>query len=60
MRIKKERLVVPGQGAGKRLGVGAQILRDQGARKLRLLSQPVPYRNIAGFELEATEFVPPA
>ncbi len=40
--------------------MGAQILRDQGARKLWLLSQPVPYRNIAGFELEATEFVPPA
>ncbi|MBB1630391.1 hypothetical protein A9975_05885 [Cupriavidus sp. UME77] len=60
MRIKKERLVVPSQGAGKRLGVGAQILRDLGARKLRLLSQPVTYRNIAGFELEVTEFVPPA
>ncbi|WP_370563984.1 hypothetical protein [Cupriavidus sp. UME77] len=51
---------MPSQGAGKRLGVGAQILRDLGARKLRLLSQPVTYRNIAGFELEVTEFVPPA
>ncbi|MGT2490200.1 hypothetical protein ACU4GD_05820 [Cupriavidus basilensis] len=43
--------------AQRALGVGAQILRDQGARKLRLLSQPVPYRNIAGFELEVAEFV---
>ncbi|WP_455288665.1 3,4-dihydroxy-2-butanone-4-phosphate synthase [Cupriavidus necator] len=42
------------------LGVGAQILRDVGARKLRLLSHPVPYRAVAGFELEVTEFVPPA
>ncbi|KJK20887.1 3,4-dihydroxy-2-butanone 4-phosphate synthase [Burkholderiaceae bacterium 16] len=50
----------PPSFAQRALGVGAQILRDQGARMLRLLSQPVPYRNIAGFELEVTEFVPPA
>ncbi|MGO4156256.1 3,4-dihydroxy-2-butanone-4-phosphate synthase [Cupriavidus sp. YAF13] len=45
--------------AQRALGVGAQILRDLGVRKLRLLGVPVPYRNIAGFELEVTGFVPP-
>lgn len=45
--------------AQRALGVGAQILRDLGARKLRMLGVPVPYRNIAGFELEVTGFVPP-
>jgi 3,4-dihydroxy 2-butanone 4-phosphate synthase/GTP cyclohydrolase II len=61
-----ERLSAPGPAAPtppvfeqRTLGVGAQILRDVGARKLRLLSQPVPYRTITGFELEVTEFVSP-
>lgn len=45
--------------AQRALGVGAQILRDVGARKLRLLSTPVAYRNIAGFDLEVAEFLPP-
>ncbi|SOY71348.1 3,4-dihydroxy-2-butanone-4-phosphate synthase [Cupriavidus taiwanensis] len=45
--------------AQRALGVGAQILRDVGAHKLRLLSHPVPYRAVTGFDLEVTEFVPP-
>lgn len=49
----------PPSFAQRALGVGAQILRDVGGRKLRLLSQPVAYRNIAGFDLEVAEFVPP-
>lgn len=40
------------------LGVGAQILRDQGVRKMRLMSFPVPYKAVSGFELEVAEFVP--
>jgi 3,4-dihydroxy 2-butanone 4-phosphate synthase / GTP cyclohydrolase II len=39
-------------------GVGARILRDLGTRRLRVMSQPVPYRSIAGFDLEVVEFVP--
>lgn len=46
--------------AQRALGVGAQILRDVGAHKLRLLSHPVPYRAVTGFDLEVTEFVPPS
>jgi len=60
-----ERLAAPAPApapsfAQRALGVGAQILRDVGVRKLRLLSHPVPYRTVTGFELEVTEFVPPA
>ncbi|MCY1278231.1 Riboflavin biosynthesis protein RibBA [compost metagenome] len=40
------------------LGVGAQILRDVGVRKMRLLSFPVSYKAVSGFELEVAEFVP--
>lgn len=40
------------------LGVGAQILRDQNVRKMRLMSSPVPYKAVSGFDLEVTEFVP--
>ncbi|MNP30482.1 bifunctional 3,4-dihydroxy-2-butanone 4-phosphate synthase/GTP cyclohydrolase II-like protein [compost metagenome] len=40
------------------LGIGAQILRDQNVRKMRLMSSPVPYKAVSGFDLEVTEFVP--
>jgi 3,4-dihydroxy 2-butanone 4-phosphate synthase/GTP cyclohydrolase II len=40
------------------LGIGAQILRDLNVRKMRLLSSPVPYKAVSGFELEVAEFVP--
>jgi 3,4-dihydroxy 2-butanone 4-phosphate synthase/GTP cyclohydrolase II len=33
-------------------------LRDLNVRKMRLLSSPVPYKAVAGFELEVVEFVP--
>ncbi len=39
------------------LGIGAQILRDVGVRKMRLLSFPVNYKAVSGFELEVVEFV---
>ncbi|MDH4584842.1 3,4-dihydroxy-2-butanone-4-phosphate synthase [Pseudomonas sp. BN415] len=40
------------------LGIGAQILRDVGVRKMRLLSFAVNYKAVSGFELEVAEFVP--
>ncbi|MBM7060343.1 3,4-dihydroxy-2-butanone-4-phosphate synthase [Pseudomonas sp. UL073] len=40
------------------LGIGAQILRDLGVRRMRLLSFPVPYKAVSGFELEVAEFIP--
>ena len=41
------------------IGVGSQILRDLGVRKMRLMSAPVKYTGIAGFDLEVCEYVPP-
>jgi 3,4-dihydroxy 2-butanone 4-phosphate synthase/GTP cyclohydrolase II len=38
-------------------GIGAQILSDLGARKLRVLSAPKAMRGIAGFGLEVVEYV---
>jgi 3,4-dihydroxy 2-butanone 4-phosphate synthase/GTP cyclohydrolase II len=40
------------------LGIGAQILRDLGVRRMRLMSSRVPYKAVSGFELEVAEFVP--
>jgi 3,4-dihydroxy 2-butanone 4-phosphate synthase/GTP cyclohydrolase II len=40
------------------LGIGAQILRDLGVRKMALMSSVVPYKAVSGFELEVSEFIP--
>ena len=38
-------------------GIGAQILRDLGVRKMRLLSSPRKMPSMTGFDLEVTGFV---
>ena len=38
------------------IGIGAQILRDLGVKKIRLLGSPVKYP-LTGFDLEITEFI---
>ena len=38
-------------------GIGAQILRDLGVRKMRLLGSPRKMPSVAGFELEVTSFI---
>ena len=38
-------------------GVGAQILRDLGIKKMRVLSAPKQMYGISGFELEVTQYV---
>ena len=38
-------------------GIGAQILRDLGVSKMRLLSSPRKMPSMAGFDLEVTGFV---
>lgn len=48
----------PPQFAQRTLGIGAQILRDLNVRKMRLLSSPVPYKAVSGFDLEVAEFIP--
>src|SRR5690606_34816682 len=39
------------------IGVGSQILRDIGARQLRLMGAPIKYNAISGFDLEVVEYV---
>ncbi len=40
------------------VGTGSQILRDLGVHKMRLLSPPVKFSAISGFDLEVVEYVP--
>lgn len=39
------------------VGLGSQLLRESGVRKMRLMSSPVKYNAISGFDLEVLEFV---
>ncbi|MCL6270474.1 bifunctional 3,4-dihydroxy-2-butanone-4-phosphate synthase/GTP cyclohydrolase II [Sansalvadorimonas sp. 2012CJ34-2] len=40
------------------IGTGSQILRDLGVGKMRLLSSPLKFSAISGFDLEVTENIP--
>jgi 3,4-dihydroxy 2-butanone 4-phosphate synthase / GTP cyclohydrolase II len=40
-------------------GIGAQILRDLGVRKMRLLALPRPMPSMTGFDLEVTGYLQP-
>jgi 3,4-dihydroxy 2-butanone 4-phosphate synthase/GTP cyclohydrolase II len=40
------------------VGTGSQILRDLGVGKMRLLSPPIKFSAISGFDLEVVEYVP--
>ncbi|HXG27310.1 MAG TPA: bifunctional 3,4-dihydroxy-2-butanone-4-phosphate synthase/GTP cyclohydrolase II [Nevskiales bacterium] len=39
-------------------GIGAQILKDVGVRRMRVLSQPKRLQGISGFGLEVVDYVP--
>ena len=39
-------------------GIGAQILRDLGVTKMRLLNAPMKFSALSGFDLEVVEFLP--
>jgi 3,4-dihydroxy 2-butanone 4-phosphate synthase/GTP cyclohydrolase II len=41
------------------IGVGAQILRDVGVEKMRLLSSPLRFNALSGFDLEVVEYIAP-
>lgn len=41
------------------IGVGSQILRDLGVRKMRLMSSPMKFNAISGFDLEVVEYLAP-
>lgn len=40
------------------VGTGSQILKDLGVGKMRLLSAPIKFSGISGFDLEVTEYLP--
>jgi 3,4-dihydroxy 2-butanone 4-phosphate synthase/GTP cyclohydrolase II len=40
------------------VGAGSQILRDLGVRKMRVMSSPMKFNAISGFDLEVVEYVP--
>ena len=48
-----------GADAYNQIGMGAQILRDLGVGKIRLMAAPLKYNALAGFGLEVTDFVAP-
>ncbi|GIS25820.1 MAG: hypothetical protein CM15mP127_01930 [Gammaproteobacteria bacterium] len=40
----------------KTVGIGAQILREIGLKKIKLLAKPVKYPSLSGFDLEVVGF----
>ncbi|MEH6825590.1 MAG: bifunctional 3,4-dihydroxy-2-butanone-4-phosphate synthase/GTP cyclohydrolase II [Motiliproteus sp.] len=49
---------VDGAGTYMTIGTGSQILRDLGVSKMRLLSSPLKFNALSGFDLEVVEFIP--
>lgn len=45
-------------GAYLTVGTGSQILQDLGVGKMRLLSSPIKFNAISGFDLEIVEYIP--
>ncbi|MBB3104178.1 bifunctional 3,4-dihydroxy-2-butanone-4-phosphate synthase/GTP cyclohydrolase II [Azomonas macrocytogenes] len=45
-------------GTYSMVGAGSQILRDLGVRRMRLLSSPMRFNAISGFDLEVVEYLP--
>jgi len=43
----------------KQVGTGSQILRDLGVGKMRVMSAPMRYSALSGFDLEVVEYVRP-
>jgi 3,4-dihydroxy 2-butanone 4-phosphate synthase/GTP cyclohydrolase II len=48
---------VDGSGAFVTIGTGSQIIRDLGVKHMKLLSSPVKYSGISGFDLEVSEYI---
>jgi 3,4-dihydroxy 2-butanone 4-phosphate synthase/GTP cyclohydrolase II len=41
----------------RRIGAGSQILRDLGAKKIKLMGSQTRYPSISGFGLEVTKYI---
>ena len=49
----------PSKIALRDYGIGAQILRDLGVKRMRVLAQPLRMPSMAGFDLEVTGYLQP-
>jgi 3,4-dihydroxy 2-butanone 4-phosphate synthase/GTP cyclohydrolase II len=58
IRESAEHLAVKKPTTYSTVGAGSQILRDLGVRKMRLMSAPMKFNAISGFDLEVVEYVP--
>ncbi|XOV77351.1 MAG: bifunctional 3,4-dihydroxy-2-butanone-4-phosphate synthase/GTP cyclohydrolase II [Aestuariibacter sp.] len=45
------------KGSSRTIGVGCQILKSLGVRKMRLLSKPIKYHALSGYGLEVVETI---
>ncbi len=41
----------------QQVGLGSQILRDLGVKKMRVLGPPIKYAGLSGFDLEVVEHI---
>ena len=57
-RFTEGRNSVGMSGAYLTIGTGSQILRELGVGKMRLLSSPVKFGALSGFDLEIVEYIP--
>lgn len=55
---QQSKVNVSASGAYLTVGTGSQILRDLGVGKMRLLSSPMKFNAISGFDLEIEEYIP--
>ncbi len=54
--LKKKRKSTPNNDP-RRIGIGSQILRDLGVKKIKLMGSEVRYPSLSGFDLEVTEYI---
>jgi len=53
----KRRPVTMSGPAYRNIGTGSQILRELGVRRMRLLSSPMRFNALSGFDLEIVEYI---
>jgi len=53
---RKKRVSIPNNDP-RRIGIGSQILRDLGVKKIKLMGSEVRYPSLSGFDLEVTEYL---
>jgi len=58
LRSKRPAADPTGSIAYQTIGTGSQILRDLGVGKMRVLSAPVRFSALSGFDLEVVEYLP--